>query len=142
MAWAGAAWPQIRLRAMRKANRVGQVESRMVRLLIPSHRVGPRWSRAPRASERVEPHPPQKNLVARILADPIETRMDAEEDDPRGAFLDRDVEPPERFVHVAQGGVERRDPPRRDHALGAGLNQLLKDLPCRSLVSATGLEVP
>src|SRR5436309_3242704 len=90
----------------------------------------------------VEAYLPYQGLIAGILADPIETRVDAQEHEPRGTFLERDVEPPERLVHVTQARVERGDTPRRDHALRAGLGQFLKDTPRRGLVPAAGLEVP
>src|SRR5207247_8517439 len=80
--------------------------------------------------------------VAWILADSIETRVDAQEHESRGVFVDGEVEPPERFVHVTQACVERGDAPRRDDASRARLGQILEDFPRPGLVPAAGLEVP
>src|SRR5437867_9029710 len=60
----------------------------------------------------VEPHLSQQGLIARILADRINARVDAQENEPRRVFVDRDVEPAERFVHLTQARVQRGDAPR------------------------------
>src|SRR6266446_1599281 len=42
-------------------------------------------------SDLVESNLPHQGLVAGILADPVETRMDAQEHEPRRAFLNRNI---------------------------------------------------
>src|SRR5882672_4452169 len=101
------------------------------------------WDRAAgAASDGLEPYLPHQGLVTRILADPIETRVDAQEHEPCGAFLDRDVEPPERLLHVPQARMKGADTPGRDHAPGARLGQLAQNSPRPGFVAAAGLEVP
>src|SRR5204862_7183868 len=74
-------------------------------------------------SEGVEPYPPKQGRVPGVVADRIETWVNTQEDEPGGVFIDRDVEPSEGFVHVAESGVKRGDAPSRDHAMRAGLDQ-------------------
>jgi len=56
----------------------------------------------------LEPDPPDQWEVARIVPDRIESWMNSQQDHPRGALFDGDVEPPKRLVHVTEAGVHRR----------------------------------
>src|SRR6185436_13794017 len=50
--------------------------------------------------------------------------MHSEQQHPRRPLLDRDLEPAERVVDIAEAGVQDRDPPRRGDARRAGFGQL------------------
>jgi hypothetical protein len=58
-----------------------------------------------------------------------------------GALLDRCFEPAERLVRIAEARVPHGDPPRRDHALGAGGLQRLEHASPRPLTPAVRFDL-
>jgi hypothetical protein len=59
-------------------------------------------------------HAAQKNLIPRIAAKSIETRVDSETDQPPGAVLIRQFQVSESLVSLLEAGVNNRDFVRRD----------------------------
>ena len=67
--------------------------------------------------------------------------MHPQQNQPRRLLGDRDLEPPERLVHIAERGMQRTDPPGRDDASAAGRNELGEDSPRLAGVARGRLEV-